>query len=36
MDCIRCGGSLESDLDLLTGICPECWTEEDNDDGEVT
>lgn len=32
--CIRCGTILISDEDFETGICPDCWTEEDFEDEE--
>ena len=34
-DCIRCGTELISDEDFKTGICPDCWTDEDNEQGET-
>ena len=32
--CIRCGEELDaaSEIALQTGICPECWKPEDEDD----
>lgn len=30
--CLRCGTELTSELDLQTGICPDCWTPEDEDE----
>lgn len=29
--CIRCGTDLESEIAMQTGICPECWTPDDED-----
>jgi len=28
---MRCGIDLFSEEDLLTGLCPDCWTVEDGD-----
>jgi hypothetical protein len=30
--CIRCSKELFTEEDLLTGICADCWTAEDNDE----
>jgi len=30
--CIRCSAELQSEIALQTGICAECWTEDDEDE----
>jgi DNA-directed RNA polymerase subunit RPC12/RpoP len=30
-ECIRCSKPLASEEDFQTGICAECWTEEDEE-----
>lgn len=30
--CMRCSEPLHSNEDIVTGICAECWTPDDNDE----
>lgn len=32
--CIRCSRRLETEEDLVTGICADCWKPEDHEDDE--
>ncbi len=34
MECLRCCKPLETKEDLLTGICADCWTDEDEKDSD--
>jgi hypothetical protein len=33
--CIRCSKPLDSEIGVKTGICSECWTQDDEDDEHV-